>query len=639
MSRPSPAQRSRHVPPLLASALRESLTESRREGRLGAVLRRDVVAGAVVGVIALPLSMALAIAVGMPPQAGIYTAIIGGFAAALLGGSRVQVTGPTAAFVVILSPIVGLYGPAGLFVASLGAGVLLLLLGAFRLGRLVEFIPNPVTAGFTLGIAVVIALIQVKDLFGLTLPPGSEGHLPAWRESNLALFVETIRALPQVRPGDALVGGVALLLFLAWPFAPPWLRRVPSALIVLPAAALLAIALAELGPSWSAATIDSRFGQVVDGVARGGIPRELPSFQLPWDAEGPQHRHLVFDWPTITSLVKYSFAIALLGAIESLLSAVVADGLTGRRHHPDGELVGQGVANVLAPFLGGFAATGALARTAANVRAGATTPIAAMTHALFLVVVIVVLAPLLGYLPMAALAALLLVVAKNMSDAHHCLFVVRRGPRGDALTLITCFGLTVAFDMVVAVGVGVVLASLVFMRRMAELSEVEMPEEGGDDAVATAHGVVYYRIRGPLFFGAAQRAMNEVQVTGGERVAILDLEAVPMMDATGLLNLESAVERLHHAGLDVILCGVGRRPMDVLRRAGFGEEPPTRPGAAAPSVDRRVLFARDRAEALAMCARTPQPLAGVAAPRAPHSGDGASTMDARSASHPPDDRR
>lgn len=597
MSRLNPARSARQSPPLLASALRESFGEARAAGRIGAMLRSDLVAGCVVGIIALPLSMALAIAVGMPPQAGIFTAIVAGMVAAFVGGSRVQVTGPTAAFVVILAPIVGHYGPAGLMVASLGAGVLLILLGVFRMGRLVEFIPNPVTAGFTLGIATVIALIQFKDLLGLTLPAGEPGQLPAWRESNMALFIETMRAIPQVRPGDALIGAVTLILLLVWPV---FSRRIPSALVVLPLAAVLAIVCAKFGPLWTAATIDSRFGTMVDGVMRGGIPRAWPSFMLPWDADGPEHRHLAFDWQTISSLVKFSFAIALLGAIESLLSAVVADGMTGRRHHPDGELVGQGLANIAAPFLGGFAATGALARTAANVRAGAKSPVSSMAHAVFLIVVITVLAPLLGYLPMAALAALLLVVARNMSDLRHCLHVLRRGPRGDALTLLTCFALTVAFDMVVAVSVGVVLASLIFMRRMSELSEVEMDERGEDDQFATGRGVLYYRIRGPLFFGAAQRAMNEVQVTGGERAVILDLDAVPMMDATGLLNLESTVGRLHEAGLSVILCAVRERPMEVLRRAGFGEEATARHGGVPPSIDRRVRFARDRAEALSM---------------------------------------
>jgi len=629
MSSPDDRSLDRSKPPLLASALRESLREGMRERSLGRTLRRDLLAGCVVGIIALPLSMALAIAVGMPPQAGLFTAIIAGAVAALGGGSRVQVTGPTAAFVVVLAPVVGHYGPAGLMVATLGAGVILLLLGAFRLGRLVEFIPNPVTAGFTVGIATVIAIIQIKDLLGLTLPPGAPGELPTWRESNISLLLETFRALPQTRPGDTVVGLATLALLLIWPRLVP---RVPAAIVVLPVAALLAIAIGQVGPSWSVATIDSRFGVEVDGAMRGGVPRALPSFLLPWDAEGPEHRHLSFDLQTVSSLIKFSLVIALLGAIESLLSAVVADGLTGRRHDPDGELVGQGLANVAAPFFGGIAATGALARTAANVRAGAVTPFAALTHSLFLVAAIAVLAPWLGYLPMAALAALLLVVARNMSDLRHCVFVVRRGPRGDALTLLTCFGLTVAFDMVIAVGVGVVLASLIFMRRMSELSEVELSRPGGDGSVAAIQGVLYYRIRGPLFFGAAQRAMNELQVTGGERVAILDLDAVPMMDATGLLNLESAVERLHKAGLDVILCAVGRRPMDVLRRAGFGEEPPGGAGTPA-SIDRRVRFARDRAEALAMVSPAPRALHGAAVPRdaIEHGGGSAAELPERDA--------
>lgn len=606
----TPLPRTSRSSPLWAVALRTSIAEMRASGETARSLRSDLVAGCVVGVVALPLSMALAIAIGMPPKTGLFTAIVAGFVAALLGGSRVQVTGPTAAFVVILAPIVGHYGPAGLMVASCMAGALLLLLGLLRMGRLVEFIPNPVTAGFTMGIATVIALMQVKDMLGVTLPAAEGQHLPAWRESTVALVVETFRALPQTRPGDVVVGLMTLAMLLIWPRVS---RRVPSAIVALPVAALLAWWLSGFGESWRAATIDSRFGQEVDGVFVGGVPRDLPSFLVPWDAEGPEHRHLEFNWSTVSTLLRYALAIALLGAIESLLSAVVADGLTGRRHDPDGELVGQGMANMVAPLFGGFAATGALARTAANVRAGGRTPIAAAAHALFLLAAILLLAPWLGMLPMAAMGALLIMVARNMSDFRHCLFVVRRGPRGDALTLVVCFALTVAFDMVIAVGVGVVLASLIFMRRMAELSAVEVGGNDADAEIAKQRGVLYYHIRGPLFFGAAQRAMNEVQVTGGERMAILDLEGVPMIDSTGLLNLESAVQRLHQAGLEVILCGVGRRPMEVLHRAGFTDGSHAAALEPATSIDRRVRFVASRSEALALAASAAVSPQGAAA--------------------------
>ena len=586
---------------LFCKALRESL----REHGLASLLRTDLLSAAVVGIIALPLSMALAIATGMPPQAGIFTAIAAGFVIALAGGSRVQVSGPTAAFVVILAPVVGHHGPAGLLMATLGAGIILLLAGFLRLGRLVEFIPNPVTAGFTAGIATVIALIQVKDFLGLQFSVAPDGEMPAWRESNVALIQETLRTLGGLKPGDAAIGVATLLMLLLWPKA--W-RRVPSALVVLPLAAVGAALLAAWRPDLAPATIDSRFGTVVDGVARGGIPRGLPSFMLPWQAAGAHGQPFTLDWEAVRTLVKYSFAIAMLGAIESLLSAVVADAITGRRHDPDAELVGQGLGNLVAPFVGGFAATGALARTAANVRAGARSPLSAMVHSVFLVVAVVAMAPWLGYLPMASLAGLLLIVARNMSDLKHCIFVVRRGPRGDAAVLILCFGLTVAFDMVIAVAVGVVAASLLFMRRMADLSAVDLGEGGAERAVSAERGILYYRVKGPLFFGAAQRAMNEVQVTQGGRVAVLDMEAVPMMDATGLINLESAVERLHIAGIAVILCGVGPRPMEVLRRAGF-------------EAGRwRVTFAPDRRRAMEVAQDLVTALAAPGGPQAHTSG-------------------
>ncbi len=534
--------------PLIACALRESLA-------LGYKRRdfvRDAMAGVVVGVIALPLSMALAIACGMPPEDGLYTSIVAGFIAALLGGSRVQVTGSTAAFVVILAPIVSQHGPAGLLLASLMAGCILVLMGLMRMGRMVEFIPYPVTAGFTLGIAVTISLIQLKDFFGLAIPEQPDSSIA--RFSQLAQYCNTWQW------PDTIVGTVTLVGLIAWGKC-GIARRIPAPLVVLPCAALLAIALHALGPSWHAATIDSRFGSLIDGVWRGGIPTDLPTFSLPW-AEGIAPEHL-------GSIVKAAIAIALLGAIESLLSAVIADSVTGRRHHPDGELVGQGIANIAAPFFGGFAATGGLARTAANIRAGATTPVAAMVHALFVLFATVLAAPLLGWLPIASLAALLLVVAKNMADFRHCAFVIRTAPRGDSLVLVVCFALTVGLDMAVAISVGVVLAALIFMRRMAELSGVDLGEADGATTIIPPTGVLYYRIRGPLFFGAAQQAMQELRDSGSARYVVIDLSAVPMIDATGIVNLESAVDRLWRAGIPVVLAGANARVLAFVNAGRF----------------------------------------------------------------------
>ncbi len=534
--------------PLIACALREALAD----GYAKRDFVRDALSGLVVGIIAIPLSMALAIACGMPPETGLYTAMIAGFFSALVGGSRVQVSGPTAAFVVILAPIVSQHGPTGLLLASLLAGVFLLGMGCFRMGRLVEFIPYPVTAGFTLGIALTIALIQVKDFVGITFT-----HQP---ESNLDRAELLIAQWSTWHAGDAAIGVFTFVALLLWGRSALG-KRVPGAIVVLPCSIMLAMALAPCGDSWQASTIDSRFGSVVDGIARGGIPTTLPRFALPWN-EALASEHL-------GSIVKAAIAIALLGAIESLLSAVIADAKTNHRHHPDGELVGQGIGNIIAPFFGGFAATGALARTAANIRAGAISPVSSMVHAIFILCATLLLAPVLGWLPMASLAALLFIVAMNMADLRHCVFVVRNAPRGDALVLIVCFVLTVSMDMVIAVSVGVVLAALIFMRRMAELSGVDLGEADGATTVRVPHGVLYYRVRGPLFFGAAERAMQEVRTSGTARYAVIDLSGVPMIDATGIVNLESAVDRLWRAGIPVVLAAANPRVLAFVKAARF----------------------------------------------------------------------
>lgn len=536
---------------LVASALRESIAAgySRRS------FLRDGLAGIVVGVIALPLSMALAIACGMPPQTGLYTAMIGGFVAALFGGSRFQVTGPTAAFVVILAPIVSDQGPAALLIASLLAGIFLVLMGVYRMGRMIEFIPYPVITGFTLGIAVTIALIQLKDFFGLTFSENPE--------SNFQRIIELASTWRSWRLGDTAIGAFTLIALIGWgKFSIG--KRVPGALIILPIASLLAVLLGSFGPGWISSTVDSRFATVVDGATLSGIPVGLPTFALPWPDDFSQ-----FTSSYCQGIIRAAIAIALLGAIESLLSAVIADSMTNNRHHADGELVGQGLANIIAPWFGGFAATGALARTAANIRAGASSPIAAMIHAIFIALVLLFLGPLLGWLPMASLAALLLVIAKNMADFRQALFAVRTAPRGDSMVLVTCFVLTVGMDMVVAVSVGIVLSALIFMRRMSELSGVDFGEQIGNEKIVPPPDVLYYRIRGPLFFGAAQRAMLEVRQSGFARCVVLDLSQVPMIDSTGIVNLESAVDRLFLAGIPVIIAGANPTVYSFVKHARF----------------------------------------------------------------------
>lgn len=535
---------------LPAAALRAVL----REGYSKKLLRRDLLAGFVVGTVALPLSMALAIAVGAPPQQGLYTAIVAGFLAAVLGGSRTQVTGPTAAFVVILAPICAKFGLSGLLLAGLLGGVILIVMGLLRLGQLIQFIPHPVTTGFTAGIAVVIATLQVKDLLGLRLDGNPEhffDRLEAfWHARGTANFAELSIGL----------GTLALLLVL-----PRLTKKIPAPLVALPAVAAAAFLLSRLVPGFDVATIRSRFQTLIDGVQVAGIPRSLPLPLWPWNAGGPHP----LSFRMIRDIVPGAFAIAMLGAIESLLSAVVADGMARTRHDPDAELIALGTANLVAPFFGGIPATGAIARTATNIRSGGRTPFAAVTHALTILLVVLVLAPLLGYLPMASLAALLVLVAWNMSEAEFFVHTVRVAPKSDVTVLVTCFVLTVFVDMVVAVGVGVVLAALLFMRRMASVTEGrlivgshhEFPE-------ALPPGVVVYDIDGPLFFGAAQKAMAAIGIVDHKaRAVILRLDDVPAMDATGLVALESALDTLRRRKCLAFITGLQPQPAGVLEKA------------------------------------------------------------------------
>ena len=538
-----------------------ALRQTWREGYTASKLRADVLAGLVVGIVALPL--ALAIATGVAPQHGLYTAIVAGAIIAILGGSRVQVSGPTAAFVVILAPIVTTYGLGGLCLATSMAGVILLIMGLARLGRMIEFIPYPVTTGFTAGIGVVIATIQVKDVLGLSI-----AHMP---EDYIHRVGALVDALPTWRWQDALVGAATLAILLGWPRLT---RKVPSplvAVVVVSAAAWLAH---RLWPGFDVATIASRFTwTLADGTSGTGIPPLPPHLVLPWTLPGPGGEPLVLTLELIERLLPSAFAIAMLGAIESLLSAVVADGMTGLKHDPDAELLGQGVGNLVAPFLGGFAATGAIARTATNVRSGGRSPVSALVHALFLLVAVVAVAPLLGYLPMAAMAALLLLVAWNMAELRHVVKMVRIAPRSDVLVLLACFSLTVIFDMVVAVVAGVLLATILFIRRMAEVSSVKLVGEG-HGPLDVPPGVLLYDIAGPLFFGAAQKAMSAIRTAGdGVKVALLDLRDVPAMDATGLVNLDSAIAELRNRRIAVVLAGVQDQPLSVLRRGGLAQAP------------------------------------------------------------------
>lgn len=510
----------------------------RREHWLG-----NLLAGVIVGVVALPLAMAFAIASGVKPVQGIYTAIIGGLLVSLLGGSRLQIAGPTGAFVVILAGVTATHGVDGLQIATMMAGAMLLLLGITRLGAIIKFIPDPVIVGFTAGIGVIIWVGQWRDFFGLPKIDAEHFHQKLW---------QLLQALPQLHPATTLLATLSLLLVI---FATriPGFRRVPGPLLAMVAAT----ALQSLFHFEGVATIASAFG---------GIPQGLPHFDLP-----------DISLARVLELIGPAFAIAMLGAIESLLSAVVADGMAGTKHDSNQELIGQGIANLAAPLFGGFAATGAIARTATSIRNGASSPLAGITHAATLVLILLFLAPLAADIPLCALAAILFVVAFNMSELKHFKRMLQRAPRADVAILLITFGLTVFSDLVIAVNIGVILAMLHFMRRMAESVEIqqaveqeleaELRQNGGQ--VSLPKGVLVYTIEGPLFFGAAETFERALAQTHTDpRVLVIRLKRVPFMDITGLQTLQEVIEQLHKRHILIKLCEANPKVLRKLDKAG-----------------------------------------------------------------------
>ncbi|EOL8966267.1 C4-dicarboxylic acid transporter DauA [Cronobacter dublinensis] len=524
---------------LVEACWREKYTLSR--------LSRDLLAGITVGIIAIPLAMALAIGSGVPPQYGLYTSAIAGIVIALSGGSRYSVSGPTAAFVVILYPVAQQFGLSGLLVATLMSGVFLVLFGLARFGRLIEYIPLPVTLGFTSGIGITIATMQIKDFFGLEMAHVPEHYLP--KVAALAM------ALPGVNPGDAAIGIVTLAVLILWPRLG---IRLPGHLPALLAGCAVMGIVHLLGGN--VATIGSRFHYLLaDGTQGSGIPPLLPQLVLPWDLPGSD---FTLSLDSLRALLPAAFSMAMLGAIESLLCAVVLDGMTGTRHNANSELIGQGLGNLVAPFFGGITATAAIARSAANVRAGATSPVAAVFHALLVLLALLALAPLLSWLPLSAMAALLLMVAWNMSEAHKVIGLLRRAPQDDIIVMLLCMSLTVLFDMVIAISVGVVLASLLFMRRVARMTRlaplnVSVPED-----------VLAVRVTGPLFFAAAEGVFTPLLAqAAGKRVIVMQWDAVPVLDAGGLDALQRFIERLPE-GCELRLCHLEFQPLRTLARAG-----------------------------------------------------------------------
>jgi SulP family sulfate permease len=438
--------------------------------------------------------------------------------------------------------------------------VLLVAMGIARFGRLIQFIPHPVTTGFTAGIATVIATLQIKDLFALPI-----AHMPE-------TYLEKVRAIVEARAGvslsDALVALVTFTALLALPkYLPRLTSRVPAPLIAIVMASVLSAFGHWLRPVFEVATIGSRFSSEVGGRIVAGIPQVPPLPTLPWGSGG-------LTLGAISQLGSAAFAIAMLGAIESLLSAVIADGMTGKKHDPDAELVGLGLGNIIVPFFGGIAATGALARTATNIRAGGRSPISAVVHALVVLLAILLFAPLVAFVPMASLAALLMLVAWRMSEVRHFMTIVRIAPRSDVFVLLLCYLLTVFFDMVVAVSMGVVLAALLFMRRTAELTHGRFLGTGqGETEHEIVSGMTLYEIAGPLFFGAAENAMNALAAVGSEsRVVVLALGRVPSIDATGFVALESAIVRLMRAKKAVVLAGPLPEPHAVFERANLAAQ-------------------------------------------------------------------
>ncbi|MET0985008.1 MAG: SulP family inorganic anion transporter [Steroidobacteraceae bacterium] len=495
----------------------------------------NVLAGLIVGVVALPLAMAFAIASGVKPEQGIYTAIIAGSVVSLFGGSRLQIAGPTGAFVAILAGVTATHGVDGLLLATLMAGVILILLGFARLGSVIRFIPHPVIVGFTAGIAVIIFVGQWRDFFGLPAVSGNHFHERVWELAQL---------FPQWHPNTTAIAILSLLLATLAPRI-RLLSYVPGPLLAM----AVATALQSIYHFEGVATIDSAFG---------GIPQKLPSLALP-----------ILHFARVVELLPSAFAIAMLGAIESLLSAVVADGMAGTQHEPNQELIGQGLANVIAPLFGGFAATGALARTATNVRSGATGPLAGLVHAVFLLIVLLLLAPLAGHIPLASLAAILFVVAFNMSDAPHFARLVSKAPRADVAILLITFALTVFADLVVAVNIGVILAMLQFLRRMSSAVEVRSQDEALPGE-RLPEGVLVYAIEGPLFFGAVESLERALAQTHTDpRWMIIRLNQVPFMDATGLQTLEQVVKKLARRGVHVLLAEANERVLLKLVRMGI----------------------------------------------------------------------
>ena len=505
---------------------------------------KDIVAGLIVAIIALPLSIALAIASGVNPEQGLYTAIIAGFFISFLGGSRVQIGGPTTAFVVIIYGIIAEHGLAGLIIATLMAGVMLIVMGLLHFGDLIKFIPKTITIGFTLGIAIGIVVGQIKDFLGLNM-----GAVPAEFLTKLVAYSHNLASISYI---TLAIGILALLIQIFWPKVS---KKIPGSLVAIIVTTLL-VAIFKLPVK----TIGDLY------TIKAGIP----SFSMP-----------VLSFSLVREMILPAFTIAMLAAIESLLSAVVSDGMIGSKHKSNAELVGQGVGNILSALFGGIPATGAIARTAANVKNGGRTPVAGMVHALTLLLILLFLMPYASYIPMSCLAAILIIVGYNMSGWRICVRMVKTAPKSDIAVLIITFLLTLFFDLVIAIEFGMVLAAFLFLKRMSDIAEVRQWTYKGtsdDDKLSeevdlkyVPKNAVVYEIFGALFFGAANVFTN-FEHGEGKNVLIIRMRNVPAMDISGLEVLEEILETCQKRGLTLILSHVNEQPYHVMEKAGFIEK-------------------------------------------------------------------
>ncbi|KLE00176.1 C4-dicarboxylic acid transporter DauA [Aliarcobacter butzleri] len=517
-------------------------------------MKDNILSGLTVGIIALPLSMALAIATGVPPELGLYTAIIAGIFAAVFGSSKINISGPTAAFIVILIPIVQEFGITGLLLCGLLSGIILVLIGVLKLGTLIELIPYPVTVGFTSGIAVVIATFQIKDFFGLTIPNFEGSYL-----DKIYLIFNSFHTFNIY---EFFIGALTLSLLVFWQKTK---SKIPSALIALTITTIV-VAFLNIYFNIDISTINSTFKYKIGSLEGTGIPPIPLQFSLPWSFLAPED----INFTLIYKLLPHAIAIAILGALESLLCAVISDGMTGNKTDPNKELIGQGITNMIVPFFGGIPATAAIARTVVNIKSGGTSKLSSIVHSLFILVSITFLAKYLSYLPMASLSALLLMVAWNMSEIKHFVNIIKIAQKDDVYVLLTCFFLTVIIDMQIAVAVGIGLASILFIKRTIDLYSIELVSNQSREYQDNLENILIYDINGPMFFGAAQKALKTLlNINEKTNIVILNMKNVSMLDVTAMVALKSIVNSFETEQKKLIFCGLNQNIQNKLQRAKF----------------------------------------------------------------------